>query len=83
MILPTKHIKLAESYVGLGGYILKILNKKSMSIDEIWTDFQKVNNSQLYPAYHSFDNIILGLNLLFMIGAIQIDEQGKIFYATT
>ena len=82
MILPSKHIKLSESYIGLSGFLLKLL-KEPTTIDDLWVKFQKVNNTALYPAYHSFDNVVLGLNLLFSMGAIDIDEQGKIYYATT
>ena len=82
MILPSKHIKLSESFIGLGGFLLKLLNKP-MSIDDLWQDFQKVNNTPQYPAYHSFDNIILGVNLLYFIGAVEIDEKGKIHHATS
>ena len=81
MILPSKHIKLSESFIGISGFLLKLL-KEPMTIDDLWTKFQKVNNTPLYPAYHSFDNVVLGLNLLFSIGAIDIDEKGKIHYAT-
>ena len=81
MILPSKHIKLSESFIGLGGYLLQLL-KEPMTIDDLWVKFQKVNNTTMYPAYHSFDNVVLGLNLLFLVGAIDIDEKGKIYYAT-
>lgn len=81
MILPSKHIKLSESFIGLSGFLLKLL-KEPITIDDLWVKFQKVNNTALYPAYHSFDNVVLGLNLLFSMGAIDIDEQGKIYYAT-
>jgi hypothetical protein len=82
MILPTKHINLSESFIGLSGFLLKLLNK-AMTIDDLWQEFQKVNNTAQYPAYHSFDNIILGINLLFFIGAIEIDTKGKIQHATS
>jgi hypothetical protein len=81
MILPSKHIKLSESIIGLGGYLLKLL-KEPITVDDLWFKFQKANNTDSFPAYHSFDNVVLGLNLLFSIGAIDIDEQGKIYYAT-
>ena len=81
MILPSKHIKLSESFIGLSGFLLKLL-KDPMTIDDLWIKFQKVSNTPQYPAYHSFDNVVLGLNLLFSMGAIDIDEQGKIYYAT-
>lgn len=83
MILPTKHTKLSESLLGLGGVILKMV-KEPLTIDELWEEYQKINNSKNYfPAYHSFDNVVLALNFLFMIGAIDLNKEGKIFHATT
>jgi hypothetical protein len=80
MILPTKHIRISESLIGLGGYLLKLL-KEPMTIDKIWIEYAKVNN-QKFPAYHSFDNVVLSLNLLFILAVIDINEKGEIFNAT-
>lgn len=77
MILPSKHIRLAESLFGLGGVLLGFL-KTPLSIDEIWHKFSKINNSKRYPAYHSFDNVILALDYLFLIGAISLNDEDKI-----
>ena len=80
MILPEKHIRLAESFLGLGGVILKFLvNPKS--VDVLWVEFEKVNNSGYFPAYHSFDNFILALDYLFMIGAVELDNEGRLYLA--
>lgn len=80
MILPTKHIKIAESLLGLGGYLLSIL-ERPMNIDALWKEFSKTNNTRTYPAYHTFDNVILALNYLYMIEVVDIDQQGKIYNA--
>ena len=79
MILPTKHIRISESLIGLGGYLLKLLNEP-MTIDELWIKFSKYNNKK-YPAYHNFDNLVLSLNLLFIIGIIEINDNGELYYA--
>jgi hypothetical protein len=79
MILPSKHISLAESLIGLGGVLLKILMKQPCSLDLLWQEYSKINNKkEAFPAYHSFDNIILAVDLLFMIGAITINSEGKL-----
>lgn len=80
MILPTKHIRISESLIGLGGYLLKLLNEP-MTIDALWFKYSKYNNKK-YPAYHNFDNLVLSLNLLFMMGIIEINDNGKLYYAT-
>lgn len=80
MILPTKHIRISESLIGLGGYLLKFL-KEPMTVDHLWLKFEKENNKK-FPAYHNFDNVVLSLNLLFLMGIIDINEKGELYNAT-
>ena len=77
MILPQKHIKISESIFGLGAFIIGQINKPK-SFDELWADFQKVNNTEDFPSYHDLDNFSLALTFLFIIGAIQEGDRGKI-----
>lgn len=80
MIMPEKHIKLAESLFGLGGYLLKLLDRPK-TIDELWTEYSKVNNSSVFPAYHGFDSLVLAVDFLFLIGSINIKQNGEIYNA--
>jgi hypothetical protein len=80
MILPTKHIRISESLIGFGGYLLKFL-KEPMTIDQLWIKYEHVNNKK-FPAYHNFDNMVLALNLLFIIGIVDINEKGELYNAT-
>lgn len=81
MILPSKHIRFSESLLGLGGIILSLINEPK-TVDEIWLKYSEINNSKTgFPAYHNFDNVILALNYLYLIGAILIDNNGKIHNA--
>lgn len=82
MILPEKHIKLSESLLGLGGYVLKLLDKPR-TIDDIWREYSKVNNTNMFPAYHGFDNLILAVDFLFTVGAVDIMRSGEIYNALT
>ncbi len=83
MILPSKHIRLSESLLGLGGVVLNML-KEPKTVDEIWLNFSEINNTKkVLPAYHNFDNVVLALNYLFIVGAISIDNNGKIKNAIT
>lgn len=83
MILPSKHIRFSESLLGLGGVILGIIVDEPKTIDEIWYKFSEINNNKkIFPAYHNFDNVVLSLNYLFVIGAVSIDINGKIQNAT-
>jgi hypothetical protein len=77
MLLPDKHIKFSESLLGLGSFLLSIL-KKPMSVDTLWREYSQARDSATYPAYHSFENIVLALDFLFAIGAISYGENGLI-----
>ncbi len=44
MILPTKHIALSESIIGLAGYLLTLLKGGSYSIDMIWNRLANPQN---------------------------------------
>ena len=80
MILPSKHISLSESLLGLGGVLLQTIIKQPCSLEYIWQEYSKINNNKdIFPAYHSFDNVVLAVNLLFMIGAININSEGYIY----
>lgn len=79
MILPTKHIRISESLIGLGGFLIKLLNEP-MTIDKLWIKFSKYNNKKL-PAYHNFDNLVLSINLLYMMGIVEINEKGELYHA--
>lgn len=77
MILPNKHITLAESLIGLGGFALESLEIPK-TVDAIWIDFQEVNNTPRFPAYHTFENLLLAIDFLYMIGAVKEYDNGKI-----
>lgn len=68
MILPDKHISFAESLIGLGTFILNSLATPK-TIDMIWLEFTKVRGNE-YPAFHSFDNLVLSINLLYALKMI-------------
>ncbi len=81
MIFPSKHLKLSESFFGLGSYVLENISSPK-TIDEVWESFLKVNNTSKFPAYHSFDNLILTVDFLYSLGLIEHDEKGKLKRAT-
>jgi hypothetical protein len=82
MILPSKHIRLSESLLGLSAVLLEFL-QTPISVDELWFKFSGINNSRdKFPAYHSFDNVVLALNILYSMGIVDIEENGNIYYAT-
>lgn len=74
MILPSKHIRNCESLIGLSSLLLEKLSTPK-SIEEIWFDFDKINDTKECPTYHSFDNVILALDLLFILEKISFSND--------
>ncbi len=74
MILPSKHISNCESLLGLSSILMQFLNLP-ISIDDLWMKFENINNSEEFPTYHSFDNVVLAIDLLFLLGKVDIDNN--------
>lgn len=74
MILPSKHIRNCESYIGLSSYLFKEL-QTPLTIDELWVRFDRVNGTVNFPTYHSFDNFILAIDLLYILNRVRLEEH--------
>lgn len=77
MLMPDKHIRFAESLIGLGSFVLELLNEPR-TIDELWVLFGRHRTSGKYPAPHSFENLVLAVGVLYAIGAVSEDEQSGV-----
>ncbi len=78
MILPTRYTDLSGSLIGLGGYILKILDKNALSPDKCWEIFKKQYQKNISKK-HTFKSFISAILILKMIDAIEINEKGEIY----
>lgn len=67
MILPTKHIELKRSLLGIGAVILERLDRPR-SVTSLWEDISK------FPDIGTFERFSLSLDFLFMIGAVDFHE---------
>ncbi len=78
MLIPNKHLTLSRSLFGLGAIIIEIIQNNPLSIDNIWkilcTDYIETNIIKK----HSFDNCILAIDLLYTLGAIKMDNKGRL-----
>ncbi len=77
MLLPTKHIRLSESIIGLGAFVLASC-ATPQTVDSIWYALGEAFDSATFPAYHSFDNLLMALSFLYAIGAIEELKDGRI-----
>lgn len=82
MILPRKQLSISESYFGFGGFLLQKLSTP-ISIEELWECYKDAYSERKYPIKFSFDQYVMALDYLFIIGAIKKDERGLLCYETT
>ena len=67
MILPSKHIKLANSLLNLGAILLNNLEEKC-TVTLLWDRTQK------YSEVKTFERFTLGLDLLFTLNLVEMHE---------
>jgi len=68
MILPTKHVTLRQSLLGQASIVLRHLTRpKSMST--LWSQVQ------VDGGIRSFDRFLLSIDLLFLLGAVELHEN--------
>lgn len=77
MLLPDKHIKLSESIIGFGSFVLETLSNPR-TIDEIWNKYQSARQANEYPSKQSFDNLILAVCFLYAIDVVKLKDNGKL-----
>lgn len=73
MILPTKRIPQDRALLAVGADILGILEEPK-TVSKVWDDLKSVRSSRLRGSTLSFDWFTLALAMLFMMGAITLDN---------
>lgn len=68
MILPTKHIAQNEALLGVGATILARLNAPR-TVSSLWDELRSE------PNVGTFERFVLASNLLFLIGAIDMNDN--------
>ena len=81
MILPKKQLSVSESFFGFGAFLLQQLSKP-MTIDDLWEYYKEEYSNKRYSTKFSFDQYIMALDYLFIIGAIEKNERGSLCYET-
>lgn len=77
MLMPDKHIRFAESLLGLGSFVLDALTTPQ-AIDDLWGAYRKARKGGHYPAPHTFENLVLAVDLLFAIGAVRESDHSGV-----
>jgi hypothetical protein len=78
VLLPDKHLRLAESILGFAALVVSSLTRRK-SFDELWKQIRDQLDTPAWPAAHSVDNFVLALCFLFSIGAIDVSPSGELF----
>ena len=73
MILPTKHIPPDRALVGIGADVL-ILLSRPMTVSRLWDEL-RARRETVSHAVVDYRWFVLALDLLFMVGAVEIDQQ--------
>ena len=79
MILPKKQLPLNESLFGFGAFLLKHI-WTPISMHDLWEYYKNSYDTQTYPVKFSFDQFIMTLDYLYIIGAIKENERGLLCY---
>lgn len=77
MLLPDKHISLAESVLGLGAFLLGELDCPQ-TVDRLYLRVTAAMEDRSMPAYHDFDAVLLALLFLYSIDAVELTEGGGV-----
>jgi hypothetical protein len=67
MILPTKHMSLSNSLLSIGAVLLKHIDNNH-TVTALW------NTANTLPEVKTFERFTLGLDLLFMMGAVEFHD---------
>ncbi|MDP8169712.1 hypothetical protein QJU96_00185 [Pasteurella skyensis] len=70
MIMGDKIVKVEDTILSMGGYILSILKNSNMSIDRLYEVFL-----QNYPKKVKFDDFIYAVDFLYMIKKVKIKHS--------
>jgi hypothetical protein len=77
MILPTKGISSNRALISLGARVLQMLSEPK-TVSRVWDELQKAETP---GSSITFDWFVLCLDLLFAIGAIDLD-RGRLHQRT-
>jgi hypothetical protein len=68
MILPNKYLKESEALLGIGAILMQKITS-SIFISELWESVKEISN------IGNFERFVLGLDLLFLLDLIKIENN--------
>lgn len=77
MILPTKGITPDRSILAVGSDLLDLLDSP-LSVSNLWSRYLNLRKQLGFERPVNFDWFVLTLDFLFSIGAINLDDRGRL-----
>lgn len=77
MILPTKGITPDRSILAVGSDLLYLLDSP-LSVSNLWSRYLNHRKQLKIESPVNFDWFVLTLDFLFTIGAIYLDDRGRL-----
>ncbi|MFZ4776681.1 MAG: ABC-three component system middle component 6 [Terrimicrobiaceae bacterium] len=71
MILPTKHLAQDRALLTVGARILPSL-EHPMTVSALWEQLSRDSTAPTTPNFLRYDAFVLALDLLFLMGTIQL-----------
>ena len=73
MILPSKHLSQDRALLTVGAAILQQLSRP-VTVSALWEQMPRSAKEQKAPSPLRYDAFVLALDLLFLIGALELRE---------
>ena len=77
MLLPDKHVRLAESLLGLAALVLAALDRP-LTFDRLMGRLAPQFETPDWPAFHTAETVSLALCFLYAVGAVDVTEDGEL-----
>ena len=74
--MPSKHVRLSESILGVASIQLGYLDSAT-TVEELWDRITTAQRDGQIPRLPA-ERFYYGLDLLYMMGAIRLNERGEI-----
>ncbi len=76
MILPTKHVRLENSLIGISAELLPILKENPATMTTLWEGYRSFRTRVNKPVpYGSF---VLALDILYAFGLVALDRENRL-----
>lgn len=74
-LLPSKHIPLDLTVVGLGAFFIQSISRKPKEVENLWSIYRRSYNAGSIRANINFDQYLDIITFLYSIGAIELSEN--------